>query len=525
MDLTANETKTRFRFYGSGRYPEVTKLTPPPYGTHVEYAEQLSKERVLGIYLANRDREFEYLISKITASTRQLRRLRFFGLDPKALRAYYRATVESHLRLAAPSLVHVMSAAQKSRLDAACKRAACYVFGAFKTSPVLGTFRHSALLLPTEVMHQAAVSVYLALDEDPFWRRLLKTRPAPRLSSVRFTIFSIYVEQYISDLRKRDPSIQRLQVEPLPPTHTKYEKPVTGINTEPGCESTTRAKINHLESDPKNIVIYTDGSYTDSGKAGAGYLATKGHIRIEKSISSTAASAQSAEVDALHAALLFAERTAAKSQSYSFHIFSDSLGTIASLAARNFRTEKHADCYAIFRRVSEKCEITLAHIPAHVGIDGNETADRLAKAAAEQAPPAKKQTCPLSTYRKRLHHAIAPPPTSDVFDLYATDRTRGRIALHAQTGCIGLNEYLHKIGVKPDPNCDLCKVPETIDHVRVCPKYATNRAKLKPPDPNPFASDVTPTMGIPPKKKSEKEVRLERLHKQVELLFVCRPDI
>ena len=161
--------------------------------------------------------------------------------------------------------------------------------------------------------------------------------------------------------------------------------------------------------------------------------------------------------------------------------------------------------------------------------DDDETADKLAKAAADEAPTTKRQLCPLATYKKRLTQAISPPPTSDVFDLYATDRIRGRIAIHAQTECIGLNEYLHKIGVREDPNCELCAIPETVEHLQTCPRYSVQRAKLeppKPPDPNPFADDdETHPIGVPPKKKTEKELRLEALHRRVEMLFACRPDI
>ena len=110
------------------------------------------------------------------------------------------------------------------------------MFGAFRTAPVRAVFEHSALSLPNAVMHQAATSVYLALQEDPIWHNLLKNRPAPRLSAVRFNIFSIYIEKYIRNLRVRDSSLQTLECEPLPPVFCRYEKPAPESMPDPATK-------------------------------------------------------------------------------------------------------------------------------------------------------------------------------------------------------------------------------------------------------------------------------------------------
>ena len=48
-----------------------------------------------------------------------------------------------------------------------------------------------------------------------------------------------------------------------------------------------------------------------------------------------------------------------------------------------------------------------------------------------------------------------------------------------KTGACFLSEYAHKIGKSKSPNCEICGVPESIDHfIWHCPEFEEERQKL-----------------------------------------------
>ena len=60
-------------------------------------------------------------------------------------------------------------------------------------------------------------------------------------------------------------------------------------------------------------------------------------------------------------------------------------------------------------------------------------------------------------------------------------RSLSPIIFRLCTGHCKLNHHLSRIGLHPDGLCCQCEIPEMVEHMmEVCPKYLTERKRLKP---------------------------------------------
>ena len=142
-------------------------------------------------------------------------------------------------------------------------------------------------------------------------------------------------------------------------------------------------------------------------------------------------------------------------------------------------------------------EIAIAWIPAHVGIQGNEEADRLARSIVT-APVSPRETSMSKSeiknamkhhcsklwderYKstgKGAHYKIFQPSTMQNLTTISNRKT-STIIFRLQTGHCGLKKHLHRIGLSDSPNCDRCHVPETVDHfLHHCPQYSHKRSPI-----------------------------------------------
>ena len=141
------------------------------------------------------------------------------------------------------------------------------------------------------------------------------------------------------------------------------------------------------------------------------------------------------------------------------------------------------------------CEVTLVWVPAHVGIEGNERADALARDATGD-----EQNLPLTTtdanyltsqYCWELwetdYQSIKPnspyktfwPDAIKTQESTTVSRRYSRIFFRITTGHCGLNHHLHRIGKHENGLCERCGTEETIEHfILKCPKYENHRQTL-----------------------------------------------
>ncbi|MEI6859021.1 MAG: ribonuclease H family protein [Shewanella sp.] len=173
----------------------------------------------------------------------------------------------------------------------------------------------------------------------------------------------------------------------------------TGISSVYSAKSSSLSQ-NHQASTTKtsnsnadyNVVIYTDGGCEPNpGKAGSGIAVYRDNILSELwyGLYNRNGTNNSAELNALHQALLIAKKSLASGKSV--FIRSDSQYSINSITnwayawkAKGWKRKAAGDIknldiikasHTLYDELKEK--LVISHVAAHIGIEGNELADRM----------------------------------------------------------------------------------------------------------------------------------------------------
>ncbi|XP_061385418.1 uncharacterized protein LOC133320796 [Danaus plexippus] len=241
--------------------------------------------------------------------------------------------------------------------------------------------------------------------------------------------------------------------------------------------------------------IFTDGSKIE-GKVGAAISIWTGQVEIKniKLALPTYATVYQAELLALRRAASEVN----KSKAVTFGIFSDSM---AALMTATNPTSPHPLSLEFRKEISESMSkgktINIYWIKAHVGFEGNERADILAKEAAigsKRRPDY--DLCPVSfvkrairdrtigewdeRYRSGTTATVTKLFYPNVVEAYRKVRKTAPTALVTQlmTGHGGFSAYLARFKCKEDPSCT-CEpgTEETVTHiVAECPIFAKLRS-------------------------------------------------
>ena len=256
--------------------------------------------------------------------------------------------------------------------------------GAFRTSP--------------------AESLYVEADESPLYlrREQLALQYAAKIASfpsnpVHDCIFkpsygNLYVKkptvilpfglrhaETLEELGIHPNNIEELTVPPTPP----WTYPVMGVNftlgenkkdeTSPVVFHSAYAEIKAFYPDYK--YIYTDGSKNGDRVAAAAIIGNdKRMVRLPNG-----SSVFTAELQAISLALKKVEVSIHKK----FVIFSDSKSCLQAIQNKDWKTpavQKVLELYNFIHKVKEKV-VVFCWIPSHIGIKGNEKADKAAKEA------------------------------------------------------------------------------------------------------------------------------------------------
>ena len=190
-----------------------------------------------------------------------------------------------------------------------------------------------------------------------------------------------------------------------------------------------------------------------------------------------------AELTAIKLALLWITNTSDENISQPVTIFSDSLSSLQAI--KTGKTTCRPNLLVEIQELITTCktEITFVWIPSHIGIKGNEIADKLANVATSS-------NCVELNIGRELSEAYALVDKyvigkwQDMWDNCLHGRHYYEIEKHVskhmkyihnirskevtittlRLGKCRLNLYLHQIGKHLDGLCEACNKPETITH-------------------------------------------------------------
>ena len=239
----------------------------------------------------------------------------------------------------------------------------------------------------------------------------------------------------------------------------------------------------HLDS----THIYTDGSKTNAGVAAAAIC--DGRLFVCRLPSE--ASIFSAEAKALTFALEIIRDTNQKK----FMVFTDSMSCLQAILNRKlenpFILEIVEKCHAL---VTMKKEITFCWIPSHVGIVGNEKADKAAKMALQldvsgnvKLPYTDLKQSITKHFTKIWQEKWSQTPLNklrSIKPLLGLTKLGNHVNRRDETvlyrARIGHTYLTHSFLLKREnaPECNACHCTQTVQHVLIdCPYYAPVRSK------------------------------------------------
>jgi len=257
-----------------------------------------------------------------------------------------------------------------------------------------------------------------------------------------------------------------------------------------------------IRSQKATTIIYTDGSELESGAAGYG-LAIHSHNRPPELLPypKGTASNNEMEIEAIATALKLITARALKNTL----IVTDSQIALKA-ASKPIKNGPIAKCAIALQNALRDMDAALTPIimwvPSHLGIEGNENADKTALKAAKTSQRNLSRTPlpkPLTKLAGKKHlksilsvkvqnnwesaangrhlHCIMPlrikPRRSTL------PRWKQRVLNRLRLGSAALNVHLSKIGVHHTEMCESCDEPETVEHYLLhCSKYSAHRQKM-----------------------------------------------
>lgn len=297
------------------------------------------------------------------------------------------------------------------------------------------------------------------------------------------------VEEYFQN-RKTETKVRGPRWAPVPPWTVNLptvDCDVTsfGKKSENPLQLTAVAleKIDGLKS---CVRIYTDASKSDDGRVGVGcYIALPyGGGNITQSLRlSNDVTVYAGELSAIRLAVEGVKQLSVKMGYQRFAIFSDSLSAIAAFREGRCGTRPNLFNDVMLSLRGLAVDLTIIWIPSHVGIPGNEEADRLANVGREKPEIdinidlelddeyrlvdryvldrwQQQWSSGSSGGNYRLLEPKVPKPTQQCYRTRALETMSHRLRL----GKCRLNAYLHQFKRHESGLCDSCQVPETIQH-------------------------------------------------------------
>jgi len=230
--------------------------------------------------------------------------------------------------------------------------------------------------------------------------------------------------------------------------------------------------------------VYTDASQSVHHYTGASFNIPEELLETEIRLPNHT-TVHTAEIYAIKAAVEYVNNDDNR-HDINIAIFSDSLSAIEAIEKSRLSTftSTATDIVDIIHCLKNKNIYTkVIWIPGHVGIIGNELADRAAKKSTlKTSPTINLQPTILDKYRnidqqiqsewQKLynssntgrHYKLLHPTVDSSIKYSCCNRQQETLITRLRLGKCHLNKYLHEINAHPTGLCQHCNTPETVEH-------------------------------------------------------------
>ena len=483
-------------------YRRHKALTLKLYG---QVIEQVTVVRFLGVFL-DEALTWKQHIDKVKEKCKKVNNLlrclvgRDWGADGTALNNIYVALMRSRLDY---GCIAYMSAALShlKKLDVEHSRALRICCGAFKSSPVAAV----QVIMGEQPLFIRRIKLLLSYwsglqshnDSHPVKKVLLDCWEHNERHCTSFGWLGNSLADHAGLANQQYVSLS--MVNDLPPW--TFSCPVIDFSMH-GCvkkNNSMRTAVEvqaYIDNKYKGkLLIYTDGSKDPTtGRAGAAVYVPKYRIGIVKRATDNL-SVYVVEI----LAILLALKWVINSADTDVVILSDSWAALTSVkSVRSCRLDLILEIHRllIVLRNMNKC-VQFAWIPAHVGLEGNEDVDILAKRSLKAAE-VDLDVCLGKAEAKAIIKNYCNKRWQEYWDtqevgrslhelqrevgkciIMGRNRTEVVVMTRLRIGHSGLNESLYRIGKHATGNCDKCGMVENVKHVLLdCKEYEQERQKV-----------------------------------------------
>ena len=392
------------------------------------------------------------------------------------------------------------------------RRAAHVITGAFRTTAGSAVDVEANLLPVRQQLEQTALESIIRLRTTPLYAEMARLGKNSKARSPLGRLSTVLKNKYrlqLGRLEKRQPYV-------VPPWWTP---PSTHIDLSPEAAVEQHDAIDQ----DTTLCIYTDGSAID-GHVGAAAIVPSLHLdnvrlrRMEYMGQISTSTVYAAELRGIVLAFQIAlEINDSTKKPCKCVVFTDNQAAIKAIANPKSPSGQYIliqAIHALDKLRGRGCEVQLRWIPAHIGVFGNEAADRAAKLASKQyavpstnsvpqeelLPNVEPRTTLTATVKTAIRRTMQDEwhQTWDTAkqgrDLYRLGvrpgkrTTNVRTGIHRalssaitqmRTGKIGLRAYLHSIGIAETDECQCGHGRQTVRHIILeCRNWVEERQRM-----------------------------------------------